>query len=104
MDFEPNPQDVQDYQLMALLRQPGNLARLMAMTGEREQRLDQARDPWVTFNPLGASADASLDLRLPVRRSEATAGLDAVPYLLAAATPGRRRPGCVRPRRPAPRL
>jgi len=89
LDAAPNPQDVADYRLAELLRQPGNVARLLAMRQAREQQLDQARDPWVVWNPRGGSSlDSALDVRLPLRHAEAQGALDATPYLLAAATPG----------------
>ena len=89
LDGSPSPEDLESYRYTEMLRQPGNVARLLAYRDRREQPYREALDPWVVFNPRGAgSLDSSMDYQLPLHRSDARNLLDTLPFLAGAATPG----------------
>jgi len=78
MEFEPNPQDVDDFNWEAVLRQPGNHARLLAMLQQREQR---ARDSYDPRRELWSGGPE-------VRRSDVDFYLgQALPTMVGAASP-----------------
>ena len=78
MDASPSPEDLEAYRYADLLRQPGNVARLLAYRGQREQRARDMYDPRRELWPGGPQ----------IRRSDVDFYLgEALPTMAGAAMP-----------------